>query len=417
MIKVTFYNDDNSIDLQYVKSVEWQTDSSEEVFIDKKSRTGKPKRSITVKGFIHKGIIQHNVKAQQELEKKLLAIGTGKIKYTGADEFIDARFTGIQFAEFNGNPICPFTIKFITDEENIHSHYPVKVGSLILAPAYGFDHPTVSQSIKSQGTDESINIARSQSIKVEGSIVHSSRDEINKLQQLLLDEIDGQATIVLTLSNNSGDYSSTTTVRTKNIEFSAPMLRGDETARKYSIQFDTFDDYTKEPYTLGEVATSFAGISIDVVESVDNNVEYDKSSTGEETILSEELQISGTKYFENYTAYATFRNTFNPFPAGAYSFSSTSGNVLELTDITVGKFERDGNFADTDKRYGCNITLQFTWKKTIQDLNYEVMISRFGVQWYKIPTITLSAQLDGFGSIVSRSISLNGSFDRSIQTY
>lgn len=408
-MKLVFFNDDSTLELKYVKSVEWQSESSDDVLVNKKSRVGQRQRSITVKGFVHKGLIDQNVKAQQELETQLRAVGTGKLKYTGADDFVEVRFNGIEFAEFTGNPICPFTIKFKTEEQNIHAHYPVKIGDLILAPTYGFEHPTVSQSIKSQGTDESINIARSQNIKIEGSIVHSSRDEINKLQQLLLDEIDGEETLVLTLSSNSGDYSSTTTVRPKGIEFSSPTLRGQNTARKYSIECDTFDDYTKEPYTLGETAATFAGISIDIVESIDNNIDYDKSSDGSETMLSEELQVSGKKYFADYAAYETFRATFNPFPPATYLYTSTSGNVLDLTDITVGKFDRDGNYPNTAKRYSATVNLQFSWKKTIQDLSYEALVNRFGVQWYRIPTITFNAQLDGYGSITARSISLNGS--------
>lgn len=409
MMKLVFFNSDNTLELKYVKSVEWQSESLDDVLVNKNSRVGQRQRSITVKGFVHKGLIDQNVKAQQDLEKQLLAVGTGKLKYTGADDFVEVRFNSIEFAEFTGNPICPFTIKFKTEELNIHAHYPVKIGSLVLAPTYGFEHPTVSQSIKSQGSDESINIARSQTIKIEGSIVHSSRDEINKLQQLLLEEIDGQQTVVLTLSSDSGDYSSTTTVRPKNIEFSSPTLRGQNTARKYSIECDTFDDYTKEPYILGETAATFAGISIDIVESLDNNVEYDKSSDGAETILSEEMQVGGKKFFTDYAAYESFRSTFNSFPPAAYLYTSTSGNVLDLIDINIGKFERDGNFADTAKRYSATVNLQFSWKKTIQDLNYEALVTRFGVEWYRIPTITFNAQLDGFGSVTARSISLNGS--------
>jgi len=409
MMNVTFYNDDDSLDLKYVKSVEWDSESSDDIIVNKMSRVGQRQRTITIKGFVHKGFIDKNVEAQQQLETNLLTVGSGKLKYTGADDFVDVRFKSITFAEFNGNPICLFTIKFTTQELNIHAHYPVKIGDLILASTSGFEHPTVTQSIKSQGDDESINTIRAQTIKIEGTIVHSSRDEINKLQKQLLDEVGDKQSLILTLSSDSGDYSSTIIVRPRSIDFSAPTLRGQSAARKYSIEFQTYDDYTKEPYTLGETPATFGNIALDLVENVDSSVEYDKLAANNPTNLSESLQVSGKKFFANYVDYEAFRATFNPFPTSTYIYTSTSGNSLDLTDISISKFTRDGNFANTTKRYSATINLQFNWKKTIEDQSYEALVTRFGVAWYRIPTITFNAQINNFGSIVSRSINISGS--------
>lgn len=409
MINLTFSNDNESIALKFVKSVEWQTEASEDTFIGKKARSGKTTRTITVKGFINKGIIDANIKAQVQLEQDLVRIGFGKITYTDSRSFYSVRFLGIEFEEYRGNPIAPFTIRFRTEEANIHAHYTVVVGELVLAPTYGYEHPTVVESTSSQGPDEGVSSTKAKSIKIEGSIVNENRDLINESQQKLIDELSGVQTVTLTLSNDSGSYTSTQTVRPQKVEFSAPSLRGAVTARRYSLEFSTYEDYTKEPYTLGESAATIAGITIDLIEQFDNQKEYERSSTGTNSLIEEDLTVSGKKYFTSYSEYETFRAIFNPIPSETYLYTSPSSNVLDLTNIDIGKFERDGNFASNAKRYSSQITLSFSWKKTIQQTSYEALVNRFGVSFYKIPSITFSAQVDGFGNVTSRSLSITGS--------
>lgn len=408
MIKIVFQNKDDSLDLKYVKSIVWKSETSDDTFVDKSTRVGKRKRSITVNGFINNGIITKNVESQQLLESRLRDIGTGTLEYTGADDIINVRFKSISFDEYRGNPIATFQIEFETEEENIHAHYPVKIGDLILAPTYGYEYPTINEKIDTQGPDEAFVGDKNRSIVIEGSIVQSTRNLINEAQQAILDEIEGETSFILTLSVASNDYSETLIVRPRSINFSSPTLKGDVFARKYRIECSTYEDYTKEPFTLGESSATFGGIEIDVVESIVNKPELEKSSVGTFTLISEELSVSGKRYFEDYDAYDTFRGLFNPFPQGTYTYTSGTSNVLTLVDISIGAFERDGNFADNSKRYRAGINLTFRWQKTIQDISYEALVTRFGVIFYKIPTMSFNAQIDDFGNVTSRSISLNG---------
>ena len=410
MIRIVFTNGTQSVELKHVRSVEWQSELADDVLVNKTTRAGKRILTYTINGFIIKGIPHKNVEAQKQLEADLTAVGAGRLEWTGNTDVTQLRFSGIEFSEFRGNPVCPFKIKFKSEETSIHAHYPIKIGDLTLAPTYGYEHASVKDSIGTQGPDERLGAATKRTFTIQGTIVDATLDGINEKQQAIINKIKDVDDLVLTLSSDSGDYSAAYTVRPRKVDFSAPRLRGEMAAREFTLEFATHDDYTKEPYTLGESAASFAGISIDVVDSFDHDKQFEHPGTGATaySIIDESVSVSGKKYFVSYAAYTTFRDLFESIPFNTYLFTSDTANVLELTDITVGKFERDGNSADTEKRYSCSVSLNFKWQKTIQQQNYSALTTYFGVAFYKVPSINFSATVDSSGNITSRSISLNG---------
>lgn len=407
-MQVIFTNGTQSVELKYVRSVEWQADFSEETLVDNQTRVGKRTRTLTVNGFINKGIVDKNILAQQQLESDLIAVGTGTLEYGGGHDIDDIRFLGVEFSEFRGNPICQFKIKFKTEELSIHAHYPTQIGDLILAPTYGYEHPSVKTSIAVQGPDEQLVGTARRTITLNGTIVASTREEINEKQQAIIDEIEGNDTVDLSFSADSGSYIATISARPRKVDFSAPRLRGDQTARDYTLEFATHDDYSKEPYVLGESAVTIGGITINVVEGFDHDKEFEYSNTSQYSTVNETVTVSGKKFFTDYDDYSTFRDLFNSIDYNTYFYTSDTANVLELTDITIGKFDRDGNFVDTTKRYAASVTLTFKWQKSIQQTNYSALTTYFGVSFYKVPSVTFNSQVDANGNVTSRSISLNG---------
>lgn len=409
MIKVIFTNGTTAVDLQFVRNVQWETDIDSNVLVSPTTRVGKATRTLVINGFINKGVFTDNVKAQQQLESDLISVGTGTIQYTGASDITNVRFSSLQFEEFRGNPICPFTINFVTEDPNIHAHSPVRINSLTLDAANGYDNVRVTESTTTQGPDEQLLNNLSKIITISGSIVGNSLTDINTKQQALVTEIDNTNSITLTLSATSGNYIATIVVRPRKLDFNAPRLRGELAARDFTAEFATYEDYTKEPYTLGETPVTIGGITVDVVSAFDHNKEYEYSSvSGAYTILDENVEIGGKKYFSNYDSYSTFRQLFTPIPNNTYLYTSNTSNVLHLVDITIGEFQRDGNFIDTTKRYSASVTLSFNWRKSLEQTNYSVLTNYFGVTFYKVPGISFSASVDQYGNVTSRSINISG---------
>jgi hypothetical protein len=160
---------------------------------------------------------------------------------------------------------------------------------------------------------------------------------------------------------------------------------------------------------------TFANITLDVVTGHEHTKEFEQSSVGGglpssylSVLSTETVTVSGKRYFTNYQSYEQFRSLFTPIPPGVYLYTSPSFNVLDLDTVNVGAFERDNNYADTTKRYSASVTLTFIWRKTIEQVNYATFVNYFGVTFYKVPNINFSASVDDYGSVNSRSISVNG---------
>lgn len=414
MIEVIFSNvpdgGTNTVNIKYVRSVQWSSFAEEGVIVDETKRVGKRRREISVNGFINKGLFLHSQSAQQQLESDLRAVGFGTISYTGISDITSVRFLSLEWEEYRGNPIAQFTIRFVTEEDNVHAHAVNKIGSLILVPENGYDEPTVKESIRAQAVGEQLVNNKARQFVIEGDFVGTTLEELNTYQAAIVAEVENKDTVVLTLSSATlapGTY----TVRTQRVEFSAPRVRDNVIARRYVIEAVTHDDYTKEPYTLGEVEQTFGGITLDVTKSVKHDVVRDKIDFSLlYTVNDETLTVSGKKYFTGWTAYTTFRDLFRPVPALTYLFSSPTGNTLELVEADVSQMQRDGNFSsDNGKRYSAEITLTFRWIKAYQDINYEFASNHFGIDWYEVQNVNFGVTVNDKGHVVSRTLSVSGS--------
>lgn len=410
MIQIVFTNGSQSVELKYVRSIQWESQAAEDAFVSQTTRVGARKRIVKVSGFINKSIFNSNISAQQQLETDLIAVGTGTVQCTGATDIQNCRFTSVEFEEFRGNPVCGFTVSFMTEDSNVHAHLPIKIGSLTLNPSSGFEYATVSDTILTQGPDEQLVNNKARTFVIEGMFIGSTLDEVNTAQANLVAEVENKTTLVITLSSSVGPFSGIYTVRPGKLEFGSPRLKDNQTARSFSFECKTFEDYSKEPFTLGEVAQSFAGITIDVVEGIDHNRESDKLNAGPTyATKTEELVISGKRYFANWTAYTSFVNLFRPIPFNTYYFGSSSGASLELQDVDIGKFDRDGNDLTGAKRYSASVTLTFRWEVGLEGKTYEINQFHFGMSWYKVSNVSFNTSIDEYGNVSSKGVSISGS--------
>lgn len=409
MIQVVFTNGTQSLELKFVRSIEWSSTISDESLVNMTTRVGQRRREVSIRGFINKSMFNENIAAQQQLETSLISVGTGTLQVTGASNITSLRFQSLEISEFRGNPLAEFVIKFSTEEANVHSHAPVRIGSLTLSSSTGYDYVRVDDSIRTQGADEQLVNTKARSFTINGNFIGGTLDAINIAQANLVAEIENKTTLVIELSTSAGAFSGLYTVRPGKIEFGSPKSTEFGVARSFKFECATHDDYSKEPYTLGEVAQSFAGITLDVVENVDHNRENERvNSAAAYGTISEELTVSGKKFFTGWSAYTAFRDLFRPIPTNTYFFTSASGINLELVDVQVGKFERDGNDLTGNKRYATSITLTFRWKKGIEDQSIEAAIDHFGVPWYNIKSLNFNASVDAFGNVTTRSASVTG---------
>lgn len=410
MIDLTFTNISTSaaVTLRYVRSVEWSSKASDNVFLVQAKRVGHRRREIKVNGFINKTMFNDAVAAQQQLETDLRNIGVGTLSYTGATPFTDVRFLSLDFQEYRGNPVATFTITFATEEENIHAHTSNKIGNLTLTTANGYEEPSVRDAITVQGPDEQLRDDKSRTFVIEGTFVASTLDEIQVLQAAIVAEVENKNTLIVTFSSASGNPAAYT-VRPRKLEFSAPRVRDGNVARSYTFECNTHDDYDQEPYTLGEVPQSFAGILLSVVRSVNHKVTRDRTGGGAIYIVNDEsVAVSGKHYFTGWTQYKALRDLFDPIPANTYFLTSTTGNVLELIDFSMGQMDRDGNYTNGDKRYSAQVNLTFEWARALEGRVYEYNQAHFGVQFFTVDNVAFNVSIDDRGNQNSRSVSVTG---------
>ena len=409
MIGVRFTNGTQLIDLKHVRSVEWSTQISDDALVSGTTRVGARRRKIVVKGFINKAQFTNNLLAQQQLESELIAVGTGTIEYGGGNNITEVRFKALSFSEFRGNPVADFSAEFSTEESNVHTHDPVGVGALTLSPANGYEYVSVDDNIGTQGPDEQLVGSLNRSFSITGTFIGTTIAEVNTSQAALVAAIENLTTVVLTLSAAVSTFAGSYTVRPGSLKFGVPRLKDNQTARSFSFECKTFEDYTKEPYTLGEVAQAFANIELDVVENVNQKRTNDKVNAGSVYhITAEEMTVTGKKYFVDFTAYTAFRDVFNPVPPGTYTIASTTQNVLELQDFTTSKFGRDGNYANGDKRYSASISMSFRWDVGVEGRVVEHDANHFGINWFKIESANFSSTVDETGNLTSSGVNISG---------
>ena len=409
-ITVKFERDiNNTHTFENVANVEWSNEYADDFIVNQTSQIGHKVTNITVNGFIRASDPTGqsvNITEQQALEDALRGVGTGTLSYTGATDIANVRFVGLDFEEYNGTSIAQFSAKFVTEANNVHAHSPVTIGGQDLIPSEGFELPEVEDAIGSQGPDEQINNLKKRTLTISGRMV-GTLSQVNAAQANLIAAVENQNTVTVSISAGSGGV--TLNVRPREISFGSPERRGSVNSRTYRFSGVTHDDYTVEPYTLGETAQSFAGISIDVVEGRDHNVQIERESTSNFVILEESYVITGKKYFANRAAYDSFLNDFTPFPVSFYVLvDPTVYNGLELVDINIGAFQRDGNFPSEAKRYSAQVTLNFKWVKQIPDTNQNYLSLLLGINWFRVSSTNHSFTIDAAGNVTNRSVTLTG---------
>jgi hypothetical protein len=372
MIKVTFTNGTNTATLTHVRNISWSTTASTDLFESTVNAQNRLVKAVTITGYINQGIWENNVQAQQQLETDLRSVSLGSIQYSGLTDIADARFTSLEFSEFRGNPLAEYTIQFETQADNISAHSPVQIDSQVLSLAEGFTDISIDDSLRSQGDDETINTLKSRSFSISGSVVGSTLSEVNgnsdKIQVALKDVLS----VVLTLSD--GSSGSVYTVRPRSIDISSPTVRSQTTSRTFKIELATYDDYTKEPYTLGEQQQTFGSILWDVVDSVDHKYDFDQSTLTTSRVKAESLSVSGKRYFSNWTEYNTAREVFNSESTiaayisapSAYQIQSATQVPLTLRSVAYGDLNRDANDPTTDaKRYSASLKADWEFVKSV----------------------------------------------------
>ena len=215
--------------------------------------------------------------------------------------------------------------------------------------ANGFTDISIDDSLRAQGDDETINPLKSRSFGISGSIVGATLSEVNGNSEKIQVALQNVSNVFLTLSN--GSSGSVYTVRTKSINISSPTVRNQTTSRTFKIDLVTYDDYTKEPYTLGETQQTFGNILWDVVDNVDHAYDFNEGTIGTSLVTSESLAVSGKKYYSDWSAYEADRSLYNDDVTSPSFITSPSANqiasatsaVLSLRSVKFGSLQRDGN--------------------------------------------------------------------------
>ena len=393
-----------------VVNVEWEEGYAVNSLVNDASKIGPRITTFTVNGFIKQyGDPSHNVEAQQALVDALTNVGTGTLSYTGVTDIEDVRFLSIDFEEYRGSPIAQFSASFVTERANVFAHTPVSIGAQALTLSEGFELPQVEDSIQVQGPDEQLNNLKRRKLLIKGDLVGANIAAVNTAQAKLVAAVENLNTVVVQISL-PGNGGVSLTMRPRGLNFGSPKSRGTTEARSYSFEAITHDDYTKEPYTLGESSQTFATVQLDVVGNIDHNIEGTHEG-GVYIVNSENATVSGTKYFANWAAYDVFVQSFQPFPLNPALYVYGSPNTyqqLELRDINISEFTRDGNFANEDKRYSAKVSMSFAWFKNLSETSQNISTTFLGVLWFKVTTTTHSFSVDEHGSVVARSVSLSG---------
>lgn len=420
MVQVTFTNGTDTVELAYVRNISWSSTASLNLFDKTTDPRNRLVKQITINGYINQSVFESNVAAQTQLENDLKQVSLGAIKYDGlgAAGIEDCRFTGLEFEEFRGDPISSYTISFITQADNIHAHSNVIIDTLTLSYANGFTDIAIQDNLGVQGDDEQIVSDKRRTFTISGSIVGETVSEINGNADKLQTELQSKDSVTLTLSSSSGG--STFDVRPKSIRINAPTKRSQDTPRTFSIELATYDDYTKEPYTLGEVQQTYGGITWDVVQTVDKQHTFNKSVQGVNKVTEESLTVTGKVYYDSWQSYDNDRNFWNPengvapfvdtLQAPTYSISSSTGATLTLRNVSLSAVERDGNFPITNaKRYSSSVSAQwaFVASETENSLS-NGQVQYLGFTFDTVSSISPSVSLDEQGNEISRSVSVSG---------
>ena len=82
--------------------------------------------------------------------------------------------------------------------------------------------------------------------------------------------------------------------------------------------------------------------------------------------------------------------------------------MLELQEVSIGSFDRDGNKTTGDKRYSATVTLTFKWDVGVEGRTIEYNATYLGLPWYFLENVSFSATVDELGNITSKGFSASG---------
>lgn len=400
-ISVTFKRNSTTYTFQNVKDVTWSNAYSNDL-IANSTGLGQKVKEITVNGFIIVHLPEKNIEAQQALETALQAVGSGTLEYTGCSDIEDVHFESLSFDAFRGNPVLQYSVKFKTRTDNPHAYGTVKIGDTTLTPS-----PSVTEILTPQAQDVPIKSNNSREFKIEGQF-EGTLSEIDALQEALITEIHNKSAVIITLIG--GTFSGSYTVKPLNLEFKVPKLKDASYAREYSFTGKMHDDYSIEPYTLGETPISYGGIVVDVVTSYTHDRDFKKySNTGLQYLSSESISISGKKYFGSVSEYETFRSAIESGLINlSYSLVSINGNTLILTEGNVSQVAKDGFTVGEITRYSATVNLIFSFIKDAYATSFHSQEVVLGIQWHNIENVNFTTTLSDKGVITRNSITLSG---------
>lgn len=402
-----------------VVNVTWSHEYVREFMVDGDSEIGHKITNFKINGFIRRpGDPSDNVAQQEALENALRAVGTGTLSYTGAADITDARFVSLEFAEYRGATVSRFTASFVTEAANVAAHDPVSIGGQALTIAEGFELPSIEDIYGTQGPDERLDHQLKRKLSITGRIVADTILNVNTIQEKLVVAIRNKDSVVVGWSDGNGGY--LLNMRPRELSFGSPEQRLGIAARTYTFECETHDDYAKEPYTIGHLPLTFltggTAFTIDVVESIDHTVTTEREGIVY-SILEESASVSGKKYFKDWDEYNTFVQSWTPFPIGRVTDiykDPSSINELQLEDISIGAFTRDGNYPlgtaglAEAKRFSATISLQFKWMKSVSLQTQHFNTQILGITWFKIDSTNHSFTVDSLGFVTSRTVSFSG---------
>jgi len=325
--------------------------------------------------------------AQKDLENALAAIGEATLSYPGTDDFT-AIATGFEWEEWNGNPVIQYTVTFKTKENNPFTR-EVKIADQALIPI-----PEVSDQYKAHSVDDDISLVHEKEITLSGRF-EGSASEVDTFESNIRTWNTSASRIAVKIP--SGTYS----CKVESFEFGTPDATSEGIAKTYRISFSTDPDYTLEDFQSGDNGMTIIGLSIDVVSSLKHDVTRDVS----DAITAESLNISGKKYFTDFTQANNFKSTLDSKVTTKTTHTSVTGKVLLLTNVSYSEPQRDGHFTTGDRRYSLSFNLSFSIDSNTTQSNPGTI---FNIIFDNINSVSYSVNIDDKGNVNSRTKSASG---------
>jgi len=370
----------------FVTSVIPGSDLSTEMIVGASKKQYR-KNTLQINGYVLNYSKSALASAQKDLANSVSAIGTALLQYPGTDSY-QARVTNISWEEWNGNPIIRYTITLETSEDNPFSRN-VNIDGHALVPI-----PKVSDQYQAHNIDETISLTHQKKITLEGKF-EGTVIEIDAYEQNLRSWIIAAATVNLTIP--AGVF----VCKVSGFEVGTPDVTSTGIIKTYSVNFETYPNYTLEDFHSGDNGLTIIGISIDVTSSYKHSITRDNSGN----ITAESINVSGKKYFTTFLACNDFKTTIDQKVVAGITLSSLTGNTLLLKDVGWSEPKRDGHFSTGERRYSLSFNLSFDLDTSSSQVNPGTV---FGIVFTDLNSLSYSASIDGTGIITTRSKSGSG---------